>query len=172
MYLVTNLPDTLYLDYRGENEVLTYDFDFSAWVNEYGNGTLTIRHKRVTDAHAYVVPSVTIEGNVATWTVTNTDNAVKGYGIAELWYMVGDKKKASALISTVVLESLAETGAVPDPEQDWLDQVTELKDDAEQARDDAEDFAQDAYDSAQDAANVFTFSDPDDDGNVIITRRA
>lgn len=190
MWTVDELPNTLELLYRGENEVTQFQFDFSVWTEKYGSGTFTIRHKRPKDDNAYVVPTVTVEENVATWTVTETDTAVNGYGMAELWYAVDDKKKASELIATVTHDSLAETGEAPEPMQDWLDQFSTMVSDAQQAVTDAQaqvtlaadqvtlaqsevakakGYADDAEQSAQDAYNVFSFVD-DGDGNVTIER--
>ena len=169
MFELNNLPKTLDLCYKGENEVTKYQFDFTDWVETYGAGTFVIRHKRPTDANAYVVPSVTINENIATWEVTETDTAINGYGVAELWFLVGDKKKASKLIATYVSDSLAETGEVPEPIEDWLDQFTELKEEAETARDDAESYAEAAEQSAQAAYDVFSFID-DGNGNITIER--
>ena len=60
---------------RGENIATQVQFDVSALVGVYGDGTAALLFKRATDAAAYPVTTVR-DGNFVTWTVSDTDTAV------------------------------------------------------------------------------------------------
>ena len=170
MYYVENMPETLDLSYRVENKVIILDFNFQKWVDDYGeDGSIQIRHKRNGDEYAYIVASVSVSDNVIHWTVSDTDNAVQGFGEAELWYLVDDVKKASAVCNTEVKYSLAETGTIPDPMQDWLDQFNDIKEEVQHDAQDASDSAGVAVAAAQTAKsylqNALVCTD-DGEGNV------
>lgn len=161
MYTVNNLPDSICLDHQSEDHVLAFQFDFNEWADEYGTGSFFIKHQRAGDANPYVVPTVSIEGNTATWTVSDTDTAVNGIGEAELNYVGEDFHKKSDRFNTFVSMALGPHGSIPDPEQDWLDQLAGLRDEAVQAAEAAEGYA-------EQASQAFEFIY--DDGRLTIRR--
>lgn len=161
MFTVNSLPDGLVLDHQSEDNVLAFQFDFSDWVTEFGAGSFFIKHQRAGDENPYVVPTVEIAENIAKWTVSDTDTAVNGIGEAELNYVGEDFHKKSDRFNTFVSMALGPHGSIPDPEQDWLDQLTDLRDEAVQA-------AADAQEYAEQAAQVLQFSYSD--GRLTIRR--
>lgn len=162
MFTVDNLPAVLNCSIEGENNILQYVFDFSAWVEEYGEGTFFIKALRPTETEPYSVPSVTIQDNIAVWTVSNIDTAIDGIGAIELNYSSETFHKKSPIIKTYIKNALPTDGSVPSAYTDWLEQITELAESAEQS-------AKDAAESAEAAAQyIINFTDNNADGNVVI----
>lgn len=159
--LISQIPCALNLVHQSEDNVTKFEFDFSEWVSKYGNGSFFIKHQRAGDANPYVVPTVSVEGNTATWTISDTDTAVNGIGEAELNYVGEDFHKKSDRFNTFVSMALGPHGSIPDPEQDWLDQLTELRDESVQAAEAAEGYA-------EQASRAFEFIY--DDGRLTIRR--
>ena len=174
----------------GENDVTEVQFDFSKWAKDYGeNGTfyLTARPPGATVSYP---AEVTVDGTVATWTVKNSDLAVKGYGQVEAWYSIDEKVKASAIYKTYIGESLDESGEIPDPYESWMEDIIALKnqtisaaEDANEAAAEAEGYkqaAEEARDQAEEALdqtessivtalrNNLKFVDANNDGNIEI----
>lgn len=184
------LCNDLLIGRTGENDVTEVQFDFSKWVEEYGeNGTFYLT-ARLPGATASYPAEVTVDGNVATWTVKNSDLAVKGYGQVEAWYSIDEKVKASAIYGTYIGESLDESGEIPDPYESWMEEIIALKDqtitaagDANEAAAEAEGYkqaAEEARDQAEEALdqtessivaalrNNLKFVDANNDGNIEI----
>lgn len=175
---VTSPPVKLELGRQGENAVTEFTFDASAWVAEYGTGTLSLAAQRYGDPEPYPVP---LEGG--TWLVSAADTAIEGYGEAQLRFVVGEQVKKSVIYPTLTLPSIEATAPPPDPYETWFDEIIDAKDQAEQAVVDAraqvalaadevakaKDYAEDAAASAQAAASVFVFTDTGD-GDIVITR--
>ena len=67
----------LLIGYAGEDSVDAVDFDFSAWAQEYGEGTIALELMRASDTAPY--PAIlTVDGTVARWTVSDVDTARRG----------------------------------------------------------------------------------------------
>lgn len=178
------LCNDLLIGRTGENDVTEVQFDFSTWVEEYGeNGTFYLT-ARLPGSNVSYPAEVTVDGTVATWTVKNSDLAVKGYGQVEAWYSIDEKVKASAIYGTYIGESLDESGEIPDPYESWMEEIIELKnqtitaaEDANEAAAEAEQYKQDA-ETARDQAeanvinalqNNLKFVDAENDGNIVIS---
>ena len=184
-----------------ENEVIQIEFDFSAWAEDYGEGTFTLTAMRSGETIPYDVVGLEVDSaaHKAIWTVSDADNAITGYGEAQANYSEDSKIKESAIFATYSGRSLPTSGDPPSPLDDWMDdlreiktetieqteaikheavlQTTEIKNQAEAAARNAEDEADRAHDeaeaaarSAEAAASVFTFTDPNNDGNIVIIR--
>lgn len=118
--------DPLRLGYRGTYEVAAVAFDFSAWVEEYGPGTMAVFIKRPTDASPYPA-ALQIEGTVATWTISETDTLYQGSGEIEFVYTNETQRQKSAVFATYVFRDIgAPASDPPDPYENWLDRLTEL----------------------------------------------
>ena len=156
-----------------ENEVTQIVFDLSAWIAEYGLGTVALSVMRQGDLVPYPVP-IAIVGGMATWTVSATDTAKYGRIKAQLTYYVRTERKKSNIYVLRVRESLAENGQAPDPYESWLEVLQELTaetaanaesarqsaasagqsaSDAEQSMQEAQGYADDARISARNAEN-------------------
>ena len=178
------LCNDLLIGRTGENDVTEVQFDFSKWVEEYGeNGTFYLT-ARLPGATVSYPAEVTVDGTIATWAVKNSDLAVKGYGQVEAWYSIDEKVKASAIYGTYIGESLDESGEIPDPYESWMEEIIELKnqtitaaEDANEAAAEAEGYKQ-AAEEARDQAetnvinaleNNLKFIDENNDGNIEIS---
>lgn len=98
-YSVTNLPRKIIYNHGGENLVTEYSFDFSPWIEAWGDGAFFIKVERP-DGEVYVAAGVQIEDNIATWTITNVETAIPGTGRCELNFTVDETHKKSAVIPT------------------------------------------------------------------------
>lgn len=112
----------LEIGYQGENEVTQVCFDISAWQEAFGGGECTIYVKRKGDAEPYFV-ELPIDGNIATWKVSSTDTANKGNGSAQLNYYVASVLKRTRIYPMKVAKSLVDVGEIPDPYNDWLEEI-------------------------------------------------
>ena len=108
-----------------ENEVTQIVFDLSAWIAEYGLGTVALSVMRQGDLVPYPVP-IAIVGGKATWTISATDTAKHGRIKAQLSYMVGSKVKKTKIYMLTVKASLPEDGRAPDGYTTWLETLQEL----------------------------------------------
>ena len=132
---------------RGENEVTEVKFDYSAWVDEFGPGVVSLLVRRSKDNSAYPVVMTAGSGNIVIWTITSTDTQYVGAGRAELIYTVDEQIAKSVVYKTNVLPDIGEASDTPpDPYETWLETLVGLG--AE-----VEGYAQDAADSA-DAAEA------------------
>lgn len=143
----------------GENLARSCTIDYSAWLKEYGEGDLRIRAIRSGDAEPYPVTNVTTENGVATWTFTDADTAVKGYGEVQIMYYVEDVMVKSRVWRTYTHRSLSTSSEeVPDPYQDWLSEVerigSQIEEDAESASDSATRAAGSASEAAESALSA------------------
>ena len=143
----------------GENLARSCTIDYSAWLKEYGEGDLRIRAIRSGDAEPYPVTNVTTENGVATWTFTDADTAVKGYGEVQILYYVEDVLAKSRVWRTYTHRSLSTSSEeVPDPYQDWLSEVerigSQIEEDAESASDSATRAAGSASEAAESALSA------------------
>ena len=114
---------TLFIGYTGENMAEKFSFDFSNWAKNYGQGEILLALKRPNDTVPYPV-NLEVKDNVATWTVTSTDVAFEGRGIAEIVYKVGEIVKKSAKFKLYIENSLADATGVPESGDTWLDLMT------------------------------------------------
>lgn len=103
-----------------ENEVTQIVFDLSAWIAEYGLGTVALSVMRQGDLVSYPVP-IAIAGGKATWTISATDTAKHGRIKAQLSYMVGTKVKKTNVYILSTKESLPVDGDAPEAYETWLE---------------------------------------------------
>ena len=120
----------LALGRQGENLARQVVFDLSAWVEEYGPGTVELIHQRPGDAAPYPVAAVQ-EGDTLVWTLTAADtNCPSDYGRCALRYYVGETLVKSKIWRTWVESAMgAPTEEIP-PEQGWFEQVLTARADA------------------------------------------
>jgi len=103
-----------------ENEVTQIVFDLSAWIAEYGLGTVSLSVMRQGDLVPYPVPIAIVDGK-ATWTISATDTAKHGRIKAQLSYMVGTKVKKTNVYILSTKESLPVDGDAPEAYETWLE---------------------------------------------------
>ena len=158
-YNVNNENERIIIGEVGENLAESCTIDYSAWVEEYGEGNLRIRAIREGDAEPYPVTNVTTENGVATWIFTDADTAIKGYGEIQILYYVEDVLVKSRVWRTYTHRSLSTSSEeVPDPYQDWLSEVerigSQIEEDAESASDSATRAAGSASEAAESALSA------------------
>lgn len=103
-----------------ENEVTQIVFDLSAWIAEYGLGTVALSVMRQGDLVPYPMPIAIVDGK-ATWTISATDTAKHGRIKAQLSYMVGTKVKKTNVYTLSTKESLPVDGDAPEAYETWLE---------------------------------------------------
>lgn len=143
---------------QGENIARQIVFDFSAWHEKFGEGTLTLFVKRHGEDASYPVIPV-IEQTTARWSISATDTAIYGSGSAELRYVVNNVVVKSETFPTFVYRSITETTApAPDPYESWVETLVALGDKtriyaerAEAAASSAKDHAESAQAAAESA---------------------
>lgn len=144
---------TLALGRRGENLATEIRFDFSSWLEEFGEGRVELYARRCGDENAYPV-YVTVEGQEAVWALTATDTHTVGYGTAEFVWVAGETVVKSVVYGTIVEPDIGQpTDTPPEPYESWLDTLTELAADTEAAAQRAE-TAEEAAEAAQAGAEA------------------
>ena len=108
-----------------ENDATLLNFNYAEWIEQYGEGTLSLIVKRNGDTLAYPVVLATQDG-VATWTVSNVDTAIEGTGEGQFLYHVDEVLKKSLVFEFLVLRSLDNGAEPPEPYESFLEQMTEL----------------------------------------------
>ena len=146
---------------QGENEARKVEFDFSSW-REYGNGNVYLAVQRP-EGEPYPV-DVEVDGDIATWVVTSIDTAYDGTGEAQLFYVVNDVTVKSQTYPIRILPSVIPSDNPPDPYENWLEEMIDVKDTAVQSAQDASEYAEQAR---QYATAVYTDTG---DGDIVITR--
>ena len=145
-----------------ENEVTQLVFDLSAWISEYGLGTVALSVMRQGDLVPYPVPIAIADGK-ATWTISATDTAKHGRVKAQLSYMVGTKVKKTNVYTLSTKESLPVDGDAPEAYETWLEilqgMTAETSANAESARQYAANAAQSATDAARSSQNASSSAD-------------
>ena len=108
---------------RGENAVIEVVLDFAPWVEEFGEGSVSLYVKRNGDATAYPV-FLDINGAEATWTISDTDTNKLGRGEAEFVYIVGEKIEKTAVFGFFVKRDIGKPDDTPpDGFEIWLDRL-------------------------------------------------
>lgn len=99
-------------------------FDFSAWAEMFGSGSIGWSIQRPQDTAAYLLPS-TEDGTVSTITLTETESQNSGYGLLEVFYVnTGEtEKRISQTFSIRIDKSLQNVGEAPSPWQSYVDAV-------------------------------------------------
>lgn len=116
----------------GENEATTVVFHVAKWREAFGEGTFVLLNRRSGDVAAY--PCVIEQsGDEVRWQVKSADLAVAGYGQCELIYTVGSTVVKSEIFKTFVETALSSGADVPEPWEDWVQEVLDAADRVELA---------------------------------------
>lgn len=128
---------TIALGRLGENEYTVVRFDVSAWLEELPGAVIGLYNQRPGDDTAYPVAGITVDGGIATWTVTSAELTQTGQGKCELVAIAGEVVAKSAIFNTIVFDALDGSGEAPEPWADWQQQFITLRDEAVEAAQDA-----------------------------------
>ena len=127
---VEALPVELRLGYTGENIVGQVLFDYSAWAEEFGEGTLGLVVKRSQDPLPYPA-LLDAQGRVAAWTLTAVETHYKGWGEGQVTYIVDDAIKKSSVFTFFIRKSLGNGTDPPDAYGQWIEQLLDLSADTQ-----------------------------------------
>lgn len=113
----------------------TFSYDYTAWAEQYGEGSLGWLFRRPGETDAYLLSSET-EGNVSTVTFTATETEYAGLGQLEVFYInTGQtQKRVSATLGVQIPPTMQNIGSVPSPWEAYVDAVHEDAVAAEEAR--------------------------------------
>lgn len=120
--VATDTTSTIKIGYEDESAVTQVIFNLSSWVSEYGEGTCTLWVRRNTDTEGYPA-TVTFENGYATWTVSESDTSVPGWGEAQIAYTVDDVKKRSAVYGVFTEKSIESGASTPSAYAAWAESL-------------------------------------------------
>src|SRR5574344_603636 len=150
MINVLNPPFEIRLGYVGENEFRPIQFDVSAWLQAYPQGTVSIVFSRP-DGLLYPVVENCTE-SPAEWKPSVADLSIQGSGYVEARIISGDVIGKSSKIQTRTVSSLGSSGNPPDPPvPDWTVEVAQNASNASRSATSAASSATAAAGSATDA---------------------
>lgn len=105
-------------------------FDLAPLIEEFGEGTALLLHKRKGERQPYPVAAEREEDKLI-WRVSSADTAVRGVGEAELQWYAGETLKKSVTMLTVVEKALEKADEnPPDPVKPWYDKLMEAVNEA------------------------------------------
>lgn len=157
--LTKNQQCAVPLGVQGDNESLVYTADVSDWLAEWPLGIIALVLQAPDGSDVYMAnTSLDRENGVVSWTITEFDTAIVGYGKGELRLVSGDVVKKSWRFATYIRPSVLSCAAEPPaPTPEWITelldaaadvyQAVEAADRAETAAGRAEGFAQDSQNS-------------------------
>lgn len=149
-----------------ENDAEVVRFDVSEWPELYGaGGSFVLAHQRPNEAQPYVCAASVAADGWLEWIVKDTDVQITGKGEAQLTYVINSVVAKSVIFTTRISRSLGQTGELPEPYENMIDELIETaanitteanravtaKEAAETAQGKAED-AQEAAEAAQQKA--------------------
>ena len=111
------------IGYVGENEHTQVRIDCSTTLLEYPEAVAGMII--VPPAGAAYPKTVTRDGNVVVWDVTDSDLASEGSGEMQLSFVVGNVVVKSCVAKICVQRSITGNGPAPDPMDDWLTEANE-----------------------------------------------
>ena len=123
----------LFIGRVGENLVTKLKFPIQDILETMPGAEIRLLFKRPGDLISYPVNSI-IEDGEFVWNVSSIDTAIKGWGKAELYAMEGEVVKLSIIHNVIVAESLLPEGAVPDPLQNWYQDIINASEQVENDR--------------------------------------
>ena len=126
MIINANSSSVLHIGRVGENNATKVVFDISKWIEEYGNGevTLVIEQNGVISLIKTSDPALQFEGNKVTWLVSDAFTKMEDRGQCELYYSIDNVKVRSVLFDIVVTKSLDGYEEVPPtPYDGWISQI-------------------------------------------------
>lgn len=125
---------TINLGRQGENAVTEVTFDFSAFYDEFGQGSIALVMQRTKLDEPYPI-ILDVDGTEATWTVSSIDTAYKGTGKVQLFYIVNKQIKKSVIFKTKVEASIETEDLPDDPYLSYLEQMTAIGADVKSSAD-------------------------------------
>lgn len=125
----------LQIGVQGENIARDIQLDVTDWAEKFPEASFHILFKRYNEVYPYPVVT-SYEDGILTWTPSAADTAIEGIGYAEVRAINPDTGMVlkSRVIPTSVENSVSGSdGEVPDPFEEWANQVLAASDAAVQA---------------------------------------
>lgn len=139
--------DVVKLGRQGESKTQQVQIDVSGWTQDNMSGaTFMVAATRPGESEAYL-PTVSISGNLLTWTITGADTAKDGWGRAEVRAEKGSMIRKSPVFRTFIAPSLEGNSAVPVEKPSWVQEIMESVGKAQRAAETAQQAATSAADS-------------------------
>ena len=149
---VTDGSGSIWLGVWDTLNILSQTFDISPWLERLGDdGEVLVIAQRKGDEIPYQVTNVTVDkaDGTVTWTFSESDTAVPGYGSAALAYIRdGEYLARTVAFMTCTSDTIGGSSDVPDPWEQWFNQVLRASKDAQEAADDAAASAEAANEAA------------------------
>lgn len=115
--------ETINLGREGEREARQIYFKVSDWPKLFGEGSVQLIARRP-DETVYYPVTITIDGDYAVWTVSDSDTAIPGRGNCELQYHAGNTLEKDPEWVTFIADAAGEVSPdVPEPAEAWVEQV-------------------------------------------------
>ena len=114
--IIADLNKPIPLGQRGENEATIVKFP------KFGTGEYRLLAQRATDAYPYPV-AITEDDSYVIWTVSSTDCGIEGMGKCILHLADGTYLEKTRVYITVTGDALGTEGEMPEPYEDWADEL-------------------------------------------------
>lgn len=158
----------LVIGWAGEKDVTEVVFDYSAWIESYGDGDISLVIQRP-DEEPYEV-NLDKEDGLATWTVSDVDTSFSGKGQIQLKYTVNENVKKSAVTDFIVHDSINSSSQdVPEAYETWFDQLTDM---SAQVRTDAESASRDAETASEATTQAQSYAESAEESAVSASQYA
>ena len=109
-----------------ENDAEVIRFDVSDWPELYGaGGSFVLAHQRPNEAQPYVCAASVAADGWLEWIVKDTDVQITGKGEAQLTYVINSVVAKSVIFTTRISRSLGQTGELPEPYENMIDELIE-----------------------------------------------
>jgi hypothetical protein len=137
------------LGVQGDNQTLRYTADVSDWLALWPSGVVALVLQPPDKSEPYMAnTAIDRSTGILTWTITEFDTAIVGYGLGELRIVEGDLVRKSYRFATYIRPSILTTAADPPaPVPDWITALLETASEVQGLIDTAEE----ALDTAQQA---------------------
>lgn len=144
---------TINLGRQGKNAVTEVTFDFSAFYDEFGQGSIALVMQRTKLDEPYPI-ILDVDGTEATWTVSSIDTAYKGTGKVQLFYIVNKQIKKSVIFKTKVEASIEAEDLPDDPYLSYLEQMVAIGADVKSSADHIDEVAATIDETATEVSSV------------------
>lgn len=132
---------------QGESKTQQVQIDVSGWTQDNMSGaTFMVAATRPGESEAYL-PTVSVSGNILTWTITGADTAKDGWGRAEVRAEKGGMIRKSPVFRTFIAPSLEGNSTAPVEQPSWVQEIMESVGKAQRAAETAQQAATSAADS-------------------------
>ena len=109
-----------------ENEARVVRFNVSDWQGIYGpGGAFILMHQRPNDDEPYICQASVAADGWLEWVVKAADLQRTGRGQLQLSYVVNEQIAKSMIFTTRISRSLDQSGELPEPYEDMIEELIE-----------------------------------------------